>query len=129
MQLLSQEEDRNLAGEWGRDLGDPIAVVDLEPHDLAKNRAIVFCSGHDDLDSLSIAVVKAASGREYALLRHDGAPLPGTQILSRAKVDDPKLLVVDLLELLTYLNVPIAAVTWTAPRIKAAWLDHALHGQ
>jgi hypothetical protein len=125
MQLLSHDKGGDLAGEWGRDLGDPIAVVRLEPGELAKNRGIAFISGHDDLDSLLIALVKATSGREYALVRHDHAPSPGTQILSRTQVKDPKRVFVDLLELLTYLRVPIPAVTWTAPRIEAAWRHHS----
>jgi hypothetical protein len=89
-----------------------------------KNRGI-FTRGHDDLDSLLIALFKVTSGRQYALVRHDHAPSPGTQILSRAQVEDPKRLVVDLLELLTYLRVPIPAVTWTAPRIETAWRQHS----
>ena len=106
-----------------------MAVIRLEPGDLAKNRGIAFTSGYDDLDSLLIAVVKATSGREYALVRHENAPSRGTQILFRTKVKDPKRLVVDLLELLTYLRVPIPAVTWTAPRIDTAWRSHSPNPQ
>ena len=129
MQLLSQDKSRDLAGEWGRDLGDPIAVVRLEPADLAKNRGIAFTRGHDDLDSLLIAQVKATSCGEYALVRHDHAPSPGTQILCRIQAKDANRLVVDLLELLIYLRVPSRAVTWTAPRIESAWRQRSRKAQ
>ena len=62
--------------EWGKDIGTPIAVLRLEPGDLA-SRGVTFESGYDDLDNIKIAWLRD----NVALVRHEGSPVPGTEIV------------------------------------------------
>jgi hypothetical protein len=110
-----------LKDEWGSDLGTPVAILGIEPDEIRRKRGIAFADGYDDLDSVSVALVKAKSGIEYALLRHLNAPKPGTEVLARAKEAQRRRCASDLVELLEYLRLEDGAITWLAPAIRSEW--------
>lgn len=110
-----------LQDEWGHGLGNPIAVLHAEPAELTRGTGIAFTDGHDDLDSVRIALFKATSGGEYALLRHTNAPRPGTEVLARTDAYQPQRFAADLRELLGHLKLEGDAVAWLAPQIERAW--------
>lgn len=116
-----QTTPATLKDEWGHELGNPIAVLEAEPDDLARDQGIAFTEGHDDLDSVRIALLKAASGLEYALLRHENAPKPGTEVVARTTIVQPKRFAADLQELLRYLKLSKAALVWVAPAVEPSW--------
>ena len=62
--------------KWGKDAGTSIAVLRLEPHDLAA-RGVTFEDGYDDLDHVKIAWLRD----NVALVRHESSPAPGTEIV------------------------------------------------
>lgn len=116
-----QPTPTTLKDEWGHDLGNPIAVLKAEPEELLRDRGIAFTEGHDDLDSVRIALLRAASGVEYALLRHENAPQPGTEVVARTTNAQPKRFAADLQELLRYLKLSKAALVWVAPAVEPSW--------
>ncbi len=59
---------------------EPIAVLDLEPADLEKRLGIAFQQSFDNLDYVDIALLELDSHERFALIRHRGAPSPGTEI-------------------------------------------------
>ena len=107
-----------LKSEWGNDLGRPVAVLGIEPEEIARKRGIAFIEAHDDLDSVKVALFRAKSGLEYALVRHINAPKPGTEVLARAPGEQRRHFAGDLAEILRHLNLESAAVIWLAPGIR-----------
>jgi hypothetical protein len=97
--------------------GDPIAVLRMEPDELAKSRRIKFRSGHDDLDRLRIARIRTADGQTFALVRHLHAPRPGTEIVTVTSSSD---LWGDIQGVLERLNLTDKDLAWWHPAAKRA---------
>lgn len=59
--------------------GVPVSMIAPEPSDL-EHRGIYFAQSFDDLDYVQVAVVQLNAGPRLALIRHQGNPMPGTEI-------------------------------------------------
>jgi len=106
--------------EWGSDLGEPIALLRVELEQLAKIAGVSFCSGHDDLDHVKVAIVTVPSGAAYALVRHERSPEQGTEIVARAHQPSAAL-GTDLQSLLERLGVSPVALAWVRPDVTCPW--------
>ena len=104
--------------EWGKDLGDPVAVIRAEPEQLTRDLGVKFVRGHDDLDYLRLAAVSLSDGHPFLLVRHEGKPGAGTEIIS-ATAPSPELSG-ELTRLLRALRVAPGHVVWTHPQITLA---------
>lgn len=104
--------------EWGKDLGDPVAVIRAEPEQLTRELGLKFVRGHDDLDFLRLAAVSLNDGHPFLLVRHEGKPDGGTEIIS-ATAPSPDLSS-ELTRLLHALRVRPGHVVWTHPQITLA---------
>ena len=79
---------RPFAQDWKAGLGAPmrsIAVLDLEPDDFA-SRGVRFETDFDNLDTLRWAPVSVGNSL-FVLVRHDHAPVGGTQLLAPQGAD------------------------------------------
>ena|ERR1041384_5093506 len=65
---------------WPSGQGDTIAVLALLPDTLTRRYGLRFFAGSDNLDVYEAAAIRLESGRHLGLLRHRGAPVPGTEI-------------------------------------------------
>ncbi|HYH83335.1 MAG TPA: hypothetical protein VEX86_26310 [Longimicrobium sp.] len=65
---------------WPSGHGDTIAVLALLPDALSERYGLRFIEGSDNLDVYEAAAIRLESGRRLGLLRHRGAPVPGTEI-------------------------------------------------
>ena len=104
--------------EWGKDLGDPVAVIRAEPEDLSRDLGLTFIRGHDDLDYLRLAAVSLNDGHPFLLVRHDGKPDAGTEIISSGTPS--RALSGELTRLLHALHVGPGHIVWTHPKIVLA---------
>lgn len=86
-----------------------IALVRFSPDELAGRLGPEFERGHDDLDETLHAGIEAGSGRRFALLRHVGSPVEGTEILWDVRRDD---LAEALVEALDTLGISPSEVEW-----------------
>jgi len=102
--------------EWGRDIGTPIAVLRLEPEDLAA-RGLKFERGYDDLDNVRVAWF----GENIAFVRHERSPCPGTEIVvSGFRPERASEASRDLDAVLRRLSLSTRDLSWTHPDISAA---------
>lgn len=106
--------------EWGSDLGEPIALLRVEPEHFAKAAGVAFSSGHDDLDYVKVAIVTVPSGASYALVRHERSPEPGTEIVARSRQPSAAL-GTDLQSLLERLGLSPVALAWVRPDVTCPW--------
>jgi hypothetical protein len=104
--------------EWGKDLGDPVAVIRAEPEELTRELGLKFVRGHDDLDFLRLAAVSLNDGHPFLLVRHEGKPDAGTEIISAA-APSPDMST-KLTRLLRALHVEPRHVVWTHPQVTLA---------
>lgn len=87
-----------------------VAVVGLEPTDLQKKLDISFQSSVDDLDYVDIALLEV-DGARLALIRHQRAPSPGTELyLNRAQASSRAL---D--QILEVIGLKSSDLTWRRP--------------
>lgn len=100
-----------------RGLAKPIARIRLEPKDIATRFGITFEPSRDDLDQLEAAVFRSKSGRQFALVRHQHQPDPGTDILTN---ENSRRLTEDLREVLRFLALRWRDLSWIHPGIKAS---------
>ena len=105
--------------EWGKDLGDPVAVIRAEPEQLTRELGLKFVRGHDDLDYLRLAAVSLNDGHPFLLVRHEGKPDAGTEIISSTTAPSRDLSS-ELTRLLHALRVGPGHVVWTHPQITLA---------
>jgi hypothetical protein len=105
--------------EWGKDLGDPVAVIRAEPEQLTRELGLKFVRGHDDLDYLRLAAVSLNDGHPFLLVRHEGKPDAGTEIISSTTAPSRDLSS-ELGRLLQALHVGPGHVVWTHPKITLA---------
>lgn len=89
-----------------------VAVLRLQPEEIAERIGLRFRAAHDDLDVLDWARVIGASGRPYALVRHRHSPEPGTEIVVPYDSSDYWEAVLDVLN---GLKLTEEDVTWTSP--------------
>jgi DNA-binding protein HU-beta len=97
------------------DFGEPIAVLKIEPDQLARRHAIRFRAGYDDLDELRVARIKTPEGGEFALLRHVHAPKPGTEVVALSRSTNVSR---DIASILNLLDLTLADVVWRVPTAK-----------
>jgi hypothetical protein len=95
--------------KWGTDFGEPIAVLRLEPDQLARRGDIKFRRGYDDLDELRVARIRTSGGGRFALLRHVNAPEPGTEVVALIQ---PTNVSRDIASVLALLELTNDDVTW-----------------
>lgn len=69
-------------GDWAG--YEPVAVLALEPHELAAKGNLSFRESYDDLDYLTQSSFRGSFGNLLGLVRHRGAPTPGTELLVKA---------------------------------------------
>jgi hypothetical protein len=107
---MSREESRP---EWGREIGTPVAVLSLEPDDLIARGAVsMFINGYDDLDKVRVAWLSD----NVALVRHEGAPSPGTEVvISDFRPDRAAAASRELGNVLRALRLSEEHLTWTRP--------------
>jgi DNA-binding protein HU-beta len=101
--------------KWGTDFGEPIAVLNIEPDQLARRHAIRFRPGYDDLDELRVARIKTPEGGQFALLRHIHAPEPGTEVVALSRSTNVSR---DIASILNLLELTHADVVWRLPTAK-----------
>ncbi len=99
------------ASEWGNDFGEPIAVLRLEPDELARRHGFDFQSGYDDLDDIQVARVRT-KGRMFALLRHVHSPKPGTEVVALSR---SRNMAHDVASILHRLNLDESDLAWKHP--------------
>ncbi len=116
---MSEPRSHLVVPEWGSDLGNPIALLNREPAELGRAPGLEFVPGHDDLDAVLVAVLRAPSGRDYALVRHVNSPSPGTEVLTRVPLAQAAIIADDLRELLHVLGLGQDAIEWVAPLVGA----------
>jgi hypothetical protein len=104
--------------EWGKDLGDPLAVIRAEPEELTRQLGVKFVRGHDDLDYLRLAAVSLNDGHPFLLVRHEGKPGSGTEIISSTAPS--RDLADELTRLLHALRLAPGGVVWMHPQITLA---------
>jgi hypothetical protein len=92
----------------------PIAVLRLNIGDLLDRAHLTAHRGYDDLDTLRWVLLYGSSGRAFALLQHDHAPEPGTQVLTA--IDSPNARA-DLNEVLSALQLDLGDIAWEHPSI------------
>jgi hypothetical protein len=86
----------------------PIAVLDLEPAQLARTHGLRFVEGATNLGPAVAALVQVASGNQFMLRRDDDAPTPGTEVLADERLDPSRALA----EFLASLHISRRHVTW-----------------
>jgi regulatory Fis family protein len=92
----------------GSDIGTPIAILRFEPDELANTRRLRFHRGYDDLDYVNVARLNA----NVALVRHEGSPVPGTEIVLMSGLEP----VANQLEsILKELGLSDSDLTWKHP--------------
>ncbi|MEM8884222.1 MAG: hypothetical protein AAGD14_09150 [Planctomycetota bacterium] len=103
---------RQLFVEWLPGDMRALCVLRREPPELTRDLGIVFDDSYDNLDMLRYAVIEAPSGRIFGLVRHRGAPGPGTQVLVELGYRRPEC---GLDEVLVVLGESRDELLWTHP--------------
>jgi hypothetical protein len=97
-----------------RGLAQPIALLRLEPAEIAQKLGIRFESAEDDLDKFQTALLCTVSGKQFALVRYDNSPGTGTEIWVNEKSANISR---DLKEALEVLRMELSDVEWMHPDI------------
>jgi len=103
-----------------RGLARPVATLRLEPGEIANRVGLKFEIAHDDLDELEAAVFRAASGRQFALVRHRHQPKAGTDILIK---ENSRNLSAALRDALKVLQFEPRELRWIHPKIDVTKLS------
>jgi hypothetical protein len=101
--------------DWEHGLAKPIAVLVLEPNDIFVRTGLAFETARDDLDYFQGALFRTAKGTQFALARHQHAPMPGTELVVNERTHDLRAA---LEEALSALGVDVAELAWVHPEIK-----------
>ena len=76
------------AGEWPNGDTRFLAILKLEPGQLAAHTGVRFVEDRDDLDRVLVAVIESrATGHRYGLLRYERSPSAGTDVYSSKDLD------------------------------------------
>jgi hypothetical protein len=100
-------------GKMEHGLARAVARLKLEPAEITNLVGLHFEKGKDDLDDLEAAVFRAQSGKQFALIRHQHQPHPGTDILINERLLD---LAAALREALQALRFKPRDLSWTHPK-------------
>jgi hypothetical protein len=103
--------------EMERGLAQPVATVELEPNEISERLGITFEVVQDDLDQLQAALVEGAAGRQFALVRHQNQPHPGTDILTNERSSDLRA---DLSEAVSLFRFGNDELRWVHPDARGA---------
>jgi len=88
---------------------DPVAVIRQEYSEINSSKELNFQKSYDDLDYLIYAILSLESGNKVALVRHEHAPNPGTEIcVSHSQIEIASV----ILEALNGLSLSIEDLTW-----------------
>lgn len=88
------------------------ALLRRSPEDIGRKFGVRFEASWDDLDHLEIALLQIDGGPQFALVRHRGAPVDGTEVwLHPEEWNRPGVLEA----VLTELDVPPGDVLWRLP--------------
>jgi hypothetical protein len=90
-----------------------IAVLRQEPSELEARGSLKFEKGYDDLDYLVFSVLSLLSKHRVALIRHERAPSPGTEI---CVVANEPAVIETLIETIQFLNVSTQDLSWIHPQ-------------
>lgn len=96
---------------WPSGDGRPLAVLRLEPAQLATRYGLRFDAGYDNLDAYQRAALAMPGGNQVWLVRHRGDPEPGTV----AYVDAAQELLQAKAFLMQTLGLVTADFRWMAP--------------
>jgi hypothetical protein len=110
--LMKTKFEQAELDKWPSGDGRAIAVLRVEPAELASRYGITFVESIDDLDRYSESVIRLSSGRRLLLLRYRGNPSPGTEVHADA-ADDP---IEAQDELLAALALSADAFSWVVPQ-------------
>ena len=100
---------------WPSGDSRPIAMLALEPDELASGYGFAFEEGYDALDYFKRAAIALADGSQVWLMRHRGNPVAGTIIYADAAADPSRVR-----GLLAHaLGLDEADFLWTAPNSEA----------
>jgi hypothetical protein len=94
-------------------LARAVARLSIEPADITSRVGLRFEKGRDDLDDVEAAVFRARSGRQFALIRHQHQPYPGTDILIDERLPH---LAAALREALEALSLKPQDLSWIHPK-------------
>ena len=72
---------------WPSGDSRPIAVLALDPDELATRHGVIFDDAIDDLDRVQLAAIGLADGSQLWLSKHLGDPNPGTVVRIDAAAD------------------------------------------
>jgi hypothetical protein len=90
--------------------GQPIAILALEPPELAARFGLGFGTGFDDVDYSRFTNYELGDGSHVLLLKHLRAPIAGTEIWADRKADWPATIAA----LLAKLNLTEQDLLWRA---------------
>lgn len=93
-------------------LASTIATTRVEPAEISRRLGIRFEPARDDLDSMQAALLRSPSGRQFALVRHEHQPAPGTDLLTN---ENSCSIAHDLQELLAMLRMTVDDLGWVHP--------------
>jgi hypothetical protein len=91
---------------------NPIALLRLEPEELTVKNALEFYESFDDLDYLRYSCLTLPSECPVTLVRHRGAPVPGTEICVATNNSDAAETVVEALK---QLGLALQDLSWIHP--------------
>lgn len=89
--------------------GEPVAIIEIDPHALARGVGAQLQHSFDQLDRLDFALLHLDSGVRAALVHHAGMPESETEIYVDRWVWSEKDILPDVLRAL---NVAPAEVSW-----------------
>lgn len=93
---------------------DIIATTVFKPDHFIQSLQLNFIPSFDDLDFLSFASITLPSGHKIALVRHQNAPYPNTEIRISPASSSPSSI---LAEALNFLNLSSHDLNWIHPHL------------
>jgi hypothetical protein len=97
---------------WPSGDSKPIAVLALEPKELAARYGLTFRKGLDDLGAYRLVAVELSNGVQAWISNHDGDPNPGSVVYVDAGLDIAKAQT----QLVNLLGISRDDLLWAAPR-------------
>lgn len=91
-----------------------IATVKFPPTHFAQSHQLNFIPSYDDLDFLTFASLILPSGHKIALVRHQNAPYPGTEIRVAPNLSSPSTVLTEALDMLA---LSLRDLDWIHPHL------------
>lgn len=101
-------------GDMEHGMAKTLAVLNMEPKELSQRTGLQFEVTRDDLDYLQAALFQTAKGTQFALVRHQHSPSPGTDLLANERTKD---LNGALEEALAALSISWVDLKWINPEL------------